>query len=450
MNRTRRLVAAALTVGLATSVQALAQSDAFRYYLCYTTGGDDRQQGNDWGSQLQFDDWLMDREAVILYQHHLGNFPRAGVHMVYSTPTYMQDHLARVAWAVDKFVPNPDFSGVAIIDYEIWRCEWDRTPNVPSPLGPDAEDRDFKDDWRDHVLMTYPHFKSMSPSEQEDFLRDTYEQACADFYLATLRLCQEMRPKAKWGFYGYPSKIFKHQTDTPKNVIGYGDHTHRASQINDRLRWMWEAVDALFPSYYAPRYTLLAGEPSQCPNQEASREEDREFLRSNVAEARRLSKGKPVYAVSWLRYHTPNKGCRFYEFLNEINLRNQFEVPYLAGADGVVLWGNLLNEADYLSEQAYFDRMFIPTLADIMLTYGLYEGGDGKAGGDGGSGDGKGDGSDQGDQGEGDGSVGDDADAPPPPPADRLNNSRGGGNEGRGAVQKPRDNRNPGGRNERP
>ena len=47
-----------------------------------------------------------------------------------------------------------------------------------------------------------------------------FEAAALDFFVATVELCRTLRPKAKWGLYGYPDATFLPCTGTK---CGYDD-----------------------------------------------------------------------------------------------------------------------------------------------------------------------------------------------------------------------------------
>jgi hypothetical protein len=91
---------------------------------------------------------------------------------------------------------------------------------------------------------------------------------------------------------------------------------------NDRLAPIVEHVDALYPSiytFYPDRQAWVA------------------YAKAQIAEARRLAKGKPVYAFLWPQYHEANTTLahRFVEpdyWELQLNTMAQY-------ADGVVIWG---------------------------------------------------------------------------------------------------------------
>lgn len=338
-------------------------TDEFRYYFSVTTDFRERRNGRNWSDQLVFDEDVMSRDFAIVYQHLLGNYPKPGPHIVARDPDYMRVHLAKVEEDLPFHIPDPEFSGVAILDFEVFRAIWDRTPNRPSDEGPEAHDYDFQDDWRDYIRSVNPDFDRMSEAEQEQYLRETYEAEIRDFFLATLAKCRELRPNAQWGFYGYPLRFYKWRREAPTNVISYGDGSHNGSRLNDRLQWMWDAVDVVSPSIYAPRVIVGPGEDI-CQDQYTA-DEDWEFMQNMIREARRVAGGKPVLPFIWIHYNTP-RDCMAGQEVRDENLFSQVFGPARHGADGAILWGDINNRHEMELWQRRIDQRFMPLMTSAV------------------------------------------------------------------------------------
>lgn len=336
--------------------------DEFRYYFSITTDPYERQRGNNWSDQLSFDTDILSRDFVILYEGQTGRYPTAGPHLT-MRDGYMDAHLAQLEIDIERQIPDPEFSGLAIIDYEDFRAIWDRTPNVPSDEGPDAHDTDFQDDWRDYIRSVNPEFDGMSGEQQEQHLRETYEAAVRDFFLATLNKGREMRPNAKWGFYGYPLRFYKWKREAPTSVISYDDGSHAGSRFNDRLQWMWDAVDVITPSVY-PAMAVANPDEYICQRQYTAQEEW-EYLKNMLRESERVGKGKPVLPFITSRYYLP-KDCLQWEDLREVQLENQIFGPAHLGADGAILWGDLNCESDMIECQAMLDTRIMPLMTQAV------------------------------------------------------------------------------------
>jgi len=106
-------------------------------------------------------------------------------------------------------------------------------------------------------------------------------------------------------------------------VAGPGSDKYRQWQAeNDGMSAVVSSVDALFPSLY----TFYPDEAGWV-----------EYAKENIAEARRLAPGKPIYAFIWPQFHDSNKllgGTPIPAGYWALQLQTLAQV-----ADGVVIWG---------------------------------------------------------------------------------------------------------------
>lgn len=82
---------------------------------------------------------------------------------------------------------------------------------------------------------------SWSESLVEDIARLEFETAARQFMEGTVLLAQKLRPKASWGFYGFPNCY---------NGKDAGNCSKLTMEYNDQISWMFESSSALFPSIY--------------------------------------------------------------------------------------------------------------------------------------------------------------------------------------------------------
>ncbi|GIW73809.1 MAG: hypothetical protein KatS3mg103_0331 [Phycisphaerales bacterium] len=234
----------------------------------------------------------------------LGAFRRQGPHLIAMQNSDLGRHMRKLEQHVPQLVPA-DFTGLVVIDYEPWWALWERTPNHPSTQPPDALDGDYKDDWRDYIREHRPYLlEGLDPEEQEAVFKKTYEAFVKTFLLATYYKCKQLRPRAKWTFYNYP-QVLVHSDLTPPGVQGYGDLTHQASRLNDRLEWFFEAVDFVAPRIYPNRKVLEQWPPSERLAGDISPAVHEQWLSSIVRESVRLARGKPVYPIHSAIYFSP-------------------------------------------------------------------------------------------------------------------------------------------------
>ena len=180
-----------------------------------------------------------------------------------------------------------------------------------------------------------------------------FEAAAKLFIVATINATRELRPGCKVGSYGYPrnnlpfirsasyDRWCAQQTEGVCFFAGYADDANGDAQrrLNDKLLWMWDALDAITPSIY------LGIEEHETTDEAA-----REYVTETVAEAVRLADlvegsggARPeVLPFTWHlvnNYWQEKTGPRAALTLNQS--RAQYIVPREAGADGVLMWGSV-------------------------------------------------------------------------------------------------------------
>jgi hypothetical protein len=321
----------------AEAEKAAAGIRSFEFYLTATAndplirqyGGVDPVRTEDLGGTPYRND------VIDIAGWKLGRYRRQGPHLIALQTPNLSEHMRELELHVPKMVPE-GFAGLVVIDYEPWWALWERTPNNPSTDAVDAYDSDYKDDWRDYIRENRTYLlDGLSADEQEAVFKRTYESFVRTFLLATYYKCKQLRPRAQWGYYNYP-QVLIHSDLTPHGVQGYGDLTHRASQLNDETSWFYDVVDFVSPRIYPSRRVPENWVPAERQPGEISPRVHETWLASMVRESTRLAKGKPVYP-----YHSPI----FYTtqpFDQEPVSRYQHEEVYriLAenGAAGVIIW----------------------------------------------------------------------------------------------------------------
>ncbi|PIO66553.1 hyaluronoglucosaminidase, partial [Teladorsagia circumcincta] len=129
----------------------------------------------------------------------------------------LQAHLDAVAQLIKVDIPDPNFDGIAVIDLEAWRplyhMNWD-------------EKKVYKEQSVQLVLQNQPY---LSTEEAEALAEQQFNRAARDFFVQTLRVARELRPRGLWGYYEYPFCNYD-AGDQP------GDHscTPTAQQYNDQ------------------------------------------------------------------------------------------------------------------------------------------------------------------------------------------------------------------------
>ncbi|CAG1010772.1 hypothetical protein PHYC_03924 [Phycisphaerales bacterium] len=301
------------------------------------------------------------QNMVILDQGFLGAYPMQGPHIMETWPggreAFLQMHVASLAAGVGHYlkIPDPNWSGIAVIDYEKWMPFWTNHWNTPSSLGPTAMDGDFIDDWRDHIRQNHPELLAgQTLDEQEQVFARTWIEAGRELYVRTIRECKRLRPNVTWGFYNLPNNNYLTNTlDFPP----FSDRRAELPRVNDEeLAWLHPEVDAYFPSFYTAYVTVA--NPTRHTRTDSA-ETFRTYWERGMAEARRYAGDKPVYPYLWYYYHdgSPTTGT---VFLNDYNVTNMFRHAQEFGANGAVIWGWIPTLTELSRAQGYYNDTLFP------------------------------------------------------------------------------------------
>uniref|UniRef100_UPI003AAB57B1 hyaluronidase-3 n=1 Tax=Centroberyx gerrardi TaxID=166262 RepID=UPI003AAB57B1 len=262
------------------------------------------------------------QKMSIFYRDRLGKYPylsRGGERVNGGLPQRgdLAAHLALAETQISGLL-RPNFTGLAVIDWEEWRPLWERN------FGSKMEYRQLSNS------LARRERPDLSEKEVRSVARREFEKSAREFMEEMLRLGVRVHPKGLWGFYGFPACFNKH---TRKTDGSYTGRCHPGTrQQNDRLAWLWQRSTALYPSIYLPH--RLAG------SREAAL-----LARHRLLEALRVasvwhhgnsaSHATPVLPYTRLAFtHTLH-------FLNKTDLEHTLGESAAMGAAGVVLWGQM-------------------------------------------------------------------------------------------------------------
>ncbi|KAE9552126.1 hypothetical protein FO519_004662 [Halicephalobus sp. NKZ332] len=146
--------------------------------------------------------------------------------------TNLFSHLKKVRMDISKYIKKKKkFSGLLIIDYEAWRPLWEMNY---------GNKRIYQMESINWVKERYPGISDRFATEVAE---KEFNRAAKRFMLRTIKTIRRLLPKAKIGFYGFPSCNYD-----------AGRHKNRCSrrqrEANRKLHWLFEASSALFPSIY--------------------------------------------------------------------------------------------------------------------------------------------------------------------------------------------------------
>jgi hypothetical protein len=294
------------------------------------------------------------RDAVVFYEHLFGHFPASGPQVIEQHPggwsAYMAGHLAKVGMDVAVQIPDQDWTGLAIIDYESWMPYWIGHPEV------------VRQSWRNFITTQRPQLvHGLTGEPREQVFRQTYLQASRAFWQATLDECKRLRPRATWGFYHLPQTPYWAWLCDDANCVSDRENLRRAN--DEELGWLYDAVDAHFPSLYT--HYRSESEPRRFSGENTAAENEL-YFRRNLEESSRVGRGKPIIPFVWYRYHPQSGGINSSPFLNDVNLRQMFTIPRDMGCPGVVLWGWVPDEASRSELTGFLDQRLVPLLRDLL------------------------------------------------------------------------------------
>ncbi|XP_046399969.1 hyaluronidase-like [Ischnura elegans] len=214
-------------------------------------------------------------------------------------------HLKSFRAELEKMIPDPTFSGVAVIDFEFWRPSWKEN------WGTLLKYRELS---RKLVQSKHP---SWNKNQVESEAKQKFEYSARKFMEETLKLAKRLRPNGRWGYYAFPYCY----NFTPGNPGPECSTT--AIDGNSRIRWLYDGSTALFPSVYLESKKL-------------TEEENYEFIYSRVNEAKRVTRGSSTPVYPYVRYNYRDAPI----FLSKVDIFNSMVVPRLLKADGVMIWGS--------------------------------------------------------------------------------------------------------------
>lgn len=181
-------------------------------------------------------------------------------------------HLNVFKETIDTLVPDENFTGVGVIDFESWRPIYRQNFGSLEPY----KELSFEIEKQIHP------FWSKSALEKEAARR--FEIAGREFMEETLKLAREMRINATWGYYAYPYCF----NMSPKNMRG--ECPVEVLKENDRLKWLFEISDNLHPSLYLSENRLDAGQKIK-------------MIEGRINEARRNAQNQSqIIPYFWYKY----------------------------------------------------------------------------------------------------------------------------------------------------
>jgi hypothetical protein len=240
----------------------------------------------------------------------------------------LKRHLHAIEVTLPGWIPDASWSGNAVLDFESWTNVFELNNGNSGWHG-----KRYQIASRHLVKQKHPDWNETAI---EAAAKREFEAAATSWFVATLRKCREIRPNARWGFYGLPAQA-------QGNCIGHGpslkcgydnpNATELRHGVEVTQMPVWRASTALFPSIYIPH--AIHGDTEMI----------RAYIQSSVRESVRVAKlaAAPdgtqlgVYPYGWDHYHAPpTPPVRMDVAFVLAQLQHSADL----GAAGVVFWGD--------------------------------------------------------------------------------------------------------------
>lgn len=227
-------------------------------------------------------DWTMGRFPTIKNGEPVnGGVPQAA---------NLSAHLASLRATVPLWIPDPDWDGYAVFDFEDWTNVWDLMV-APTAGG-----------WHSVAFQNYSielerrKHPSWSEAQLTAAAKTSFESAATEWLVLSLRTCHALRPRALWGYYGFPSE----------GVYDVGNSSSPMTAYAEKQLPIFRESGALYPSIYLPSGSHGKVYPWM------TTEYYRRWVTTTVEQTVMLSKkavgksGKPrppVLPFAWSKYH---------------------------------------------------------------------------------------------------------------------------------------------------
>jgi len=217
-------------------------------------------------------------------------------------------HKAQVVSDVESAIPDPDFSGLLVVDWETWR-----------PLASENYDGlSCYTEYSRRLVSADPDWKDKNASAIAAEGVRRFNAGAAAFFTATVDAVKSIRPNARVGFYSQ----------------GINQPASAGSTVQNELLWLWQSVDALFPSIY-PRSTNVEAEATWITDLINGA-----IISADLAQNASTASGHPKRpAVFPYARALVSPGSTIEPFTAGL-LATQVQIAAGLGADGVVLWGS--------------------------------------------------------------------------------------------------------------
>jgi hypothetical protein len=218
-----------------------------------------------------------------------------------------------------------------VIDFEDWNGVWEET----HPSYQNAS-----------IQIVREQYPSWSVEQVTAQAQTDFETAAVAFLVATVTRGKELRPKCRWGWYGYPCApaaclgavkcTNNSRTGVPE--CGFDDPVQgeRFRALATVVQPVLDKSDAVFPRIYLSPNGDDCRQQPPAPSVGCTPAETAAWIRALVSEAARLMRHRvdSVFPYIWQWYSGPLNA----DALSDTDRHIVMTAPYDAGAAGVVIW----------------------------------------------------------------------------------------------------------------
>lgn len=145
---------------------------------------------------------ILQNSTSLEYFNRNGGVPQEG---------NLRAHLNKLEEHLNQLIPDEEFAGLAVIDFESWRPIFRQNFGVL---------QQYKSLSIKKQKEKHPH---MSDKKAVAEARKKFEESGKMFMLESLQLLKTLRPKAKWGYYAFPYCFNGRSTNNPEQCASNVD-----------------------------------------------------------------------------------------------------------------------------------------------------------------------------------------------------------------------------------